>query len=264
MWGSDVLVDPKESLFVNNCVKLALKKADVITTDGQNTYDEMVQHFDVSKDKLKIIYHGVNTKIFHQQKYDENLSKELFNEKCPIAISVRFLNDKNDMNTFIKAIPLVLEKVKNAKFIIGGNGSKEQELKDLVESLDISNSVHFAGYIKHSELPRYLSSANVYVSTALWDGGISVVTLDAMSCGLPIVSTDIANASQWIKDNENGFLIKTKDYKTLAEKLIFLLQFTETSKRWGEKNRNIIKEQQDEEVEMKKVADIYENMVGMN
>lgn len=262
VWGSDVLIDPNESKFIKKCVQYTLKKADIITTDGKNTYDEMLNNLGADIDKLHIIYHGVNTKMFSPEKKDDNFSKELFNERCPIAISVRFLNEKNDMETFLKSIPLVLEKVSNAKFIIGGNGPKEQELKDLVKSLDISNNVHFAGYIKHSELPRYLSSSTVYVSTSLWDGGISVVTLDAMACGLPIVSTNVANASQWITDNENGFLIETKDYKTLAEKLIFLLQFTETSKRLGEKNKDIIEEKQNEEVEMTKVANIYKKYSG--
>ncbi|MFW6130253.1 MAG: glycosyltransferase family 4 protein [Atribacterota bacterium] len=261
-WGSDILVDPQQSKFVNRCVKYTLKKADVITTDGKNTYDEMLNNLGADIDKLNIIYHGVNTKMFSPDKKDDNFSKEIFNEKCPIAISVRFLNEKNDMETFLKAIPLILEKIKNAKFIIGGNGPKKDELIDLANSLKISNNVYFTDYIKHDDLPRYLASSNVYVSTALWDGGISVVTLDAMSCGLPIISTDIANASQWIQDNENGFLIETKDYKTLAEKLIFLLQFTETSKRLGEKNRNIIEEKQNEDIEMSKVAYIYRKYSG--
>ncbi len=261
VWGSDVLVDPKESKFVDNYVRYTLKKADVITTDGQNTYDEMVQHFKVDKDKINIIYHGVNTKMFNFDKYDKNFSKEIFKEKCPIATSIRFLNKKNDMETFIKAIPLVLEKVKNAKFIIGGDGPQEQELKDLAKSLNVSNAIYFSGYINHKELPRYLASSTVYVSTALWDGGISVVTLDAMACGLPIISTNVANASQWIEDNKNGFLIETKDYKTLAEKLIFLLRFTETAKRLGELNKNIIDEQQNEDNEMTKMANIYKDVI---
>ena len=255
--GSGVLVDPKESSFVKRCLKYTLKRADVITTDGKNTYDEMINNLGADINKLNIIYHGVNIKMFCPEKRDEKFSEELFGATCPTVISVRLLNTKNDMETILRAAPLVLEKNKDVKFIIGGKGPKEEELKNLAKELNIEKSVKFIGWIKHDELPRYLASSDIYVSTALWDGGISIVTLDAMSCGIPIISTNVANASQWIKDNQNGFLIDTKDYNTLAEKIIFLLQFTESAKRFGYKNMEIIKSQQNEQKEMEKMDIIY-------
>ncbi len=136
-------------------------------------------------------------------------------------------------------------------------------LKELVESLEISSSIRFVGWIPHDELPKYLASSEVYVSTSLWDGGISIATLDAMACELVVVVTDVADNKKWIKDGENGFIVPTKDYELLAEKVINLLDNEEARKRFGEMNRKIVEEKQEYRREMKKMEKLYKKLIGV-
>lgn len=260
-WGTDVLVEPKISRISRLLTRFALKKADLITCDGENSKDAMI-NLDINQKKIKIIFHGVDTRKFDSKQNDKECIKNLFGEeKLPVVISARGLVPKNDMETLIKAIPLILKKVPDAKFIIGGEGPEKGYLKKLAESLGILNSIRFMGWIPHDELPKYLASSDVYVSTSLWDGGISIATLDAMACELALVITDVADNKKWIKDGENGFVIPAKNPEVLAEKIIYLLENKDIRKKFGEINRDIVEKKQNYVREMEKMEKLYKELI---
>lgn len=261
-WGSDVLTFPK-SRISKGMVRFVLNKADLITCDGENSKDAMINLGEDSQ-KIKIVYHGVDTKEFSPEQKDKELIKKLFGEeKFPAVISARSLRPMYDIGTLIKAMPSILKKISDAKFIIAGEGSEQNYFKELAKSLGILNSIRFVGYIPHNELPKYLASSDVYVSTSLWDGGIAVATLDAMACELAPVVTDVADNRKWIKDGENGFIVPIKKPKLLAEKVIYLLENKKIRKKFGEISRNIVKEKQEYEKEMKKMETLYKKLTGM-
>jgi len=210
--------------------------------------------------KIKIVYHGVDTKEFNPKQQDRKLREELKIFDSPTVISTRGLEPIYNVESLIKAIPLVLKQVPDAKFIIVNNGSQEAHLKELSKSLGIWYNVKFVGLIQHHELPKYFASSDVYVSTSLSDS-FAVSTLEAMACGLAPVVTDVGDNRKWIKEEENGFIVPVKDPKVLAEKIIYLLENEDIRKRFGEANRRIIEEKADYYKEMEKVENIYKALV---
>ena len=127
-----------------------------------------------------------------------------------------------DAQTLIKCIPLVVEKVPRARFIIAGTGSQESELKDLAQSLDISRHVEFPGLVPNKDVVSLMKKASVYVSTATADG-TSIALLEAMAAGLIPIATDIETNRNLIRHEKDGFLFKPKDEKDLADKLFSAL-----------------------------------------
>lgn len=155
----------------------------------------------------------------------------------------------------------MLKEVPETKFIIVGEGSEKERLKNLAVSLDVVDSVSFIGFVLNDELPRYLNATDVYVSTSLSDGGIAASTAEAMSCGLPVIVTDVANNRMWVEDGVNGFVIPIKNRKMLAERIIYLLKNEDARRRFGNINRKIIEERNDYYKEMAKMEDIYQGLV---
>lgn len=258
-WGSDILVAPKSSKINKAIVKFALRKADLITCGGENSIEEMVR-LGANPKKLKLIYFGVDTQKFNPEQRNGKLREELGVSNSPAIISIRSLRPLYDVESLIKATPLVLEQVPETKFIIAGDGEQGEYLKTFAVSLGVSDSVRFVGRLPHNELPKYLASADIYVSTSLSDSGISVSASEAMACGLPVVVTDSGNNKKWIKGEENGFVIPVRDPSQLAEKIVYLLRNPDTRKRFGEMNRKIIKEKQNYEKEMRKMEKLYEGL----
>ncbi len=260
-WGSDVLVAPKNSKINKVIVKSTLRKADLVTCDGENHAAE-VKRLGVDPKRIRVIYFGVDTQKFSPQPKKEGVREELGIKDSPTVISLRHLRPIYDVESLVLAAPLVLKKIPQAKFIIAGDGKQRGHLENLANSLHISDCIRFVGMIPHDELPEYLASADVYVSTSLSDGGISISTLEAMACGLPVVVTNSGDNKKWIKEEENGFVIPVREPSQLAEKIVYLLRNPDIRERFGKMNRKIVEEKQNYEKQMGKFAKLYGELIG--
>jgi len=259
-WGSDVLVAPRESRMSKWRVKYSLKRADLITCDAEHIKGPLIE-LGANPGKIKIICFGVDVRKFKPGVIYENLRKELGIANSPAVITCRRLDPNCDIASLIKAVPLVLAEIPAAKFVIIGRGSEEEKLKELAGSFNIAESVRFIGWVPHDELPRYLTAADVYVSTALSDAGIAASTAEAMACGLPVIITDFGDNRKWVEDGVNGFLIPLRAPEVLAARIIHLLKHEDDRKKFGQVNRQVIEERNNWAKEMEKMGVLYAELV---
>jgi glycosyltransferase involved in cell wall biosynthesis len=230
-WGSDVLISPGKSYLHRKRAEYVLKKADLVTTDAHFTA-EIIRQLGVERDKIIQSPMGV----------DSDMLEPAMKKRKPYwtIMSNRKLEPLYDVITFIKAIPLVLSQTKReVRLIVLGNGSQREKLMSLAHRLKLENKVEFRGMVSRKMLVRFYQESDIYVSTSTSDS-TSVSLLEAMSFGsIPVVS-DILGNREWIEEGVNGFIFPTSDYKTLAERIVYLInEFTDYA---GiiEKNRSLI------------------------
>jgi glycosyltransferase involved in cell wall biosynthesis len=259
-WGSDILIDAKESILKRQITKYVLKKTDLITCDADHMKKAMIE-LGTDHKKIFIIYFGIDTKKFSPQESSEKIREAFGMPNSPVIISLRNLEPLYDVKSLITAIPLVLKESPEAKFVIAGRGSQEVKLKELAKSLEVSDSIRFVGFIPNDELPKYLIMSNIYVSTSLSDAGIAASTAEAMACGLPVVITDFGDNRNWVEDGVSGFIVPLKDPKTLAERINYLLENEDIRKEFGMRNRKIIEDRNNYYKEMEKMESIYIELV---
>ncbi len=258
-WGSDILIQPKQNPLFRFLTKYTLKKADHIICDSELLNREIIK-LGADPGKINIVYNGIDTQQFNPQEGDESLRARLNVLEMPTIICFRHLRPVYNVEMLIKAIPLILGQVPEAKFIIGGDGEQRGYLQDLANSLGVSDSIRFVGWIPHNELPKYLASSDVYVSTSLSDS-TSLSLQEAMACELAPVVTDIPANQEWITDGENSFVVPINDTHMLAEKIVYLLKNKEARERFGKAGRKIIKERAEYEKEMGKMEKIYQGLL---
>ncbi len=257
--GSDILLDPGRNPLWKVLTRYCLKKADFIICRATHLAEE-ISKSGVHSGKIKIVRIGVDTAKFHPRQRDNRLRQTLgIDDSCPLVISTRNLEPIYNVETLIQAMPLVLAESPNAKLVIVGRGRQEAYLKRLAESLQIASSVRFISWIPHDELPEYLASADIYVSTSLSDGASNSL-LEAMASGLAPIVADIPANHPWIKVDENGLLFPTGDYDTLAKNIVHLIRNYELRKAFGKKNREIVQERAEHKTEMKKLEAIYREL----
>ncbi|WP_067052229.1 glycosyltransferase [Methanofollis ethanolicus] len=255
-WGSDVLIDPFDSILYKQMVCFALKHADMITSDGYNSKSAMVK-LGIKEDKIKIIYHGVDVSIFCPEKRDRSIIWDLFSGDYPTVISDRGLEPIYDVESLIRAIPIIKTEIPDVRFIIAREDYQKAYLMNLAKSLNVFDSIKFVGLIKHEDLPLYLSSSDIYVSTSLSDGGTAVSNIEGMACGLPPVVTNVGDNHRWVEDGVNGFLVPPKNPYYLAEKIIYLLKNISVRKKFGDLSRKIVEANANYYSEMEKMNTIY-------
>jgi len=212
-------------------------------------------------DKIEVIYFGTDVHLFNPNQRGETLREELGIHDSPMVISLRGFRPIYNVETLVRAVPTVLKEVPEAKFLVLGQGPQETFLKELAETLGVSESIIFSGVINHDQLPRYLASADIYVSTSLSDAGIAASTAEAMASGLPVIITDFGDNSRWVHDDVNGFIIPMQSPEALADRLIYLLNNKDKRTEFGNFNRRLIEEKNNTDVEMGRMGKLYKNII---
>jgi len=262
-WGSDVLIVPEArliSMIKAYIARYVLRKANLITCDAQHMKEAM-RKLGVDPQRIIIICFGVDTKKFSPKEKSEKLGAKLGIFGSPAVISLRNLDPIYDVESLIRSVPWVLKEVPESKFLIAGKGSEEKRLRELAKSLGVSDNVKFVGFIPNEELPAYLNTVDVCVSTSLSDAGIAASTAEAMACGLAVIVTDVADNRKWVEDGVNGFVVPIKDPKSLAEKIIYLLRNEDIRNQFGKINRKIIEERNNYYKEMEKMEEVYKELI---
>jgi glycosyltransferase involved in cell wall biosynthesis len=240
VWGSDIMDCHHIKRLL---VKFVLRKADVV--DG---FELRKQLIDLGCNPNKIIPHpwGVDTDVFSPKVRTDD-SRIIYS-----VISARFWEPKYSVETFIRAIPLVLRSVKNVKFIMLGGGTLENKLKKLARKLGVYENIVWVGRIPEEDMPKYLADADICVGTFPRHAGIGQTTKQAMSCGTSCIITEIVGDV----NTTPTLLYKQRDHQDLAEKILLLLGDEKTRKLMGDKSRNFVLKF----FNMKKNMKVWENV----
>jgi glycosyltransferase involved in cell wall biosynthesis len=246
--------------FLNPLWNFILVNSDMVTVNSRYTKGivEKLSKGIKNKPTIKIIPMGINTKNF----YPTGDKTDIFPQNN-VIFSVGRLVEKKGIKFLIEAMPLILREIPYAKLIIGGSGPLENELKDLVKSLNLGKKIFFTGYIKNSELPKYFRAADVFVlpsiQTKVGDTeGLGIVLLEAMGCGTPVVGSNIGGITDIIHNGKNGLLVEPKNPKDIAEKVIILFSNNNLRKKFSENGLKIVLERFSWEVVTDKFVKIYE------
>lgn len=194
---------------------------------SQSVKEELV-NIGLSEDKINVAEPGVDLELYTPGEKTEYPSVLYLNRVVPYK----------NVDHLVKAHRIVTNFIPNAKlFIVGCRGTKyEKYLKELVQELNLQNSVEFHPFVVGEEKRIFLQKAWVHVLPSTKEGwGISVT--EAAACGTPTVAYDVIGLRDSVKDGINGFLVPYKNIKALAKNIIELLSNEELRKRMSEKAR---------------------------
>lgn len=187
----------------------------------------------------KNVLHIVNPNPFVTQSEKRTDSKTV--------ISVGRLDAQKGYDLLIDAWKLVVEKHPDWKLNIFGTGELEHELRNKIRIFDMEDKIELKGLSK--EIEKEYMASSFFVMSSLYEG-LPMVLLEAMSCGLPVVSFDCEWGPREVIQNErNGFLVPAKDYIKLADQINILIE-----------NRQLRNEMSNEAVRTSKKYDIAKVM----
>jgi glycosyltransferase involved in cell wall biosynthesis len=191
-----------------------LKNADKIIVINEETKKILAKR-GVDKNKIVIISPGVDCQKFKPQR------KKTAKNTLEI-LSVGALIERKGFDVLIKGIGEVVKTERNIKVRILGDGPQKNHLKALVRQLSLEQFINFEGHIPHEKIMMYYKNADIFVSTSRAESW-GQMFLEAMSCGLPVISTVNIGSMNIIKDNKFGFLVPQEDYNSLAKKISYFL-----------------------------------------
>lgn len=153
------------------------------------------------------------------------------------VVSIGELNDNKNHITVIRALAKLNRK--DFKYVVCGVGPNKDMLLAEAESLGLKDNVVLAGY--RSDIPDILNAADIFVFPSFHEG-LPVSALEAMSCGLPVVCSEIRGNVDIVTDGENGYLFQPSDVKILSERLARLMDDKDIRNTMGKRNIAVVKE----------------------
>lgn len=215
-----VFINTSHNTFYNKkyFTHIALKTANKIAC-GNIVKQNLVDIFGFSENQITVIHNAVepfNGKITLL----DDLTR-LKNNGYFIVGSVGRLSEQKGMEYFILSYLQVQKICPNVKYVIIGDGEKKEDLKRLVESLNISHNIIFLGY--QENVRNIMSQMDLLVLSSLWEG-FPLTPIEAFSVGKTIIATAVDGTIEIVTDGKNGYLVPAKDELMLADKIIKLIQ----------------------------------------
>lgn len=195
------------------CVSTASK--DVVISKG------------LKHDKCVVIHDGMDVYEWYLPDNNYDLRREL-EEKTRLDLKEKFLLlyvgrlvERKGVCWFIQNVFPKLDE--NCIFLIAGTGGEEQKIKELIRSLKLENRVLMLGKVPDEVLRILYNSADIFIMPNIPVRGdmegFGIVAIEATSCGLPVIASNLEGIKDAIKDGKNGFLVEPYDVNGYIKKI---------------------------------------------
>jgi glycosyltransferase involved in cell wall biosynthesis len=174
----------------------------------------------------------------------------------PIVLYAGRIDKDKNLAVLINAIPEVLGQVE-AHFVLAGSGDKVEQMKELSKELGVDHAVSFIGWIdrESEDLQKIYQVASVFAIASPLETQ-SIVTMEAMASGLPIVAANSGALPELVKNDQNGFLFKAGDSADMAKKITDILLDKKMRIRMKKKSLEFISSHQIE-ISFNKLLEVY-------
>lgn len=168
----------------------------------------------------------------------ESVKRESTHSRTKTILFLGRIGKRKGVDILLKAMIDVVKVIPDARLVIGGDGDIES-FQSMCSPL--GGSVTFLGWIGPEDKEKELNNAAVYCLPS-WNEGLPMSILEAMSAGLPVVSTPVGGIPEAVIHGQNGYLVPPGDDSALAQALIRLLSDPELATKMGHEGRRLYEE----------------------
>ncbi len=153
----------------------------------------------------------------------------------------------------VEIMRIVVDHFPSARLIIAGDGPTRIEVERKIEALDLCNNIHLLGV--KSNMQEIMCSADLFLLNSTLEG-MPLVLLEAMSCGLPVITTPAGGIPELVRPGTDGVVTKGFDQEEYAQVIIEMLENDEKRKKFGEAGRKRV----EESFSAERVVNMYEKV----
>ncbi len=235
----------KQIGILKNIIIKSLDKTNLIITVGQEWYNVFIK---LTATNVVIVHNFIEVP-------DENL----YNPVSENIVTTGYVGQRKGYYDLIEAIPKIIEKFPKYKFSFCGNGEVEQIKERLIEK-QINDNVELTGWLSKKQIFQKLKSSSIYVLPT-YNEGMPLAILEAMSFGLPIITTKVGAIPSLINENENGIFVRPGNIAEISNALINLIDNEELRMQISNNNYQKIKESYSIESGMNQIIAHYKSII---
>lgn len=230
------VLEKKVIKFVWYPFRKVFDKLDLVTTPTKSAIALLRQN-KFLKDVVEISC-GIDLQRFNPKKKNPMLVKRYYPIESPILLCVGRLDKEKNVNFIINAVAKVSRKV-NFHLIIAGSGAEKKYLQQLTHALGIEDRVTFAGFVPDKDLPALYASSTCFITAGSAELQ-SIVTMESMASGLPVLALNAVALPELVHHEENGFLFTLQSPTKLAKYIEEIFTNDNLREKMGKKSLELI------------------------
>jgi glycosyltransferase involved in cell wall biosynthesis len=203
---------------VKQLLSIVFRRSYKVIAVSNGVRNSCFKHLSLEKDKIITIYNPLELPASRSR---DGYKKLRTKAHVPTIVAVGRLCEPKDYPTLLKAVKLISKKPP-IRLKILGDGPLLQELKNLAKDLGIKDCVEFSGFV--SDPFSIIRESDVYAMSSIYEG-LPTALIEAMACGVPVVSTRAKyGPEEIIVDGESGLLVDVGDSDGLANAILEILK----------------------------------------
>ena len=250
------LISASAPMWLNTVYKHTFSKATFHIADHIICYTaiekENIEKLGIDPKKISIIHNGVDTTLFTPS------TSEKISDKKQILWVGRFVTGKG-VEYLIEAFLKVLKKIPGTHLVLVGVGPEKPAIEERIRKLHLQSSVTLIDYLDNEELPGVYKNSDVFVLPSLMEG-VPRTILEAMACGVPVVTTNLPHLMDII--DGAGLVVPPKDLALLSNAILTILEDASLAEKMGQRGRKRIVQEYSWEDTVKKTLALYESQIS--
>jgi len=219
------------------CELFYVRRTPYFIAISKSVMRELMTYLGVPRERIHIIYHGVDTQRFRPNLEKENsMDISLPEDKPVVLFTGRFVATKG-IDILIKSAVRVIASIPEVLFVFVGGGNFRPYM-ELVKPHLRKNFI-FYGYSDYFLMPLLYSQATIYVAPTIYEP-LGIRVLEAMSCAKPVVASNVGGISEIISHGHEGLLVPPRNHVSLAKALIELLENPSLMESLGKNARKTV------------------------
>lgn len=178
----------------------------------------------------------------------------------PVVLYVGRVDPEKSLEVLVEAFSGVVKKVPEAVLVVVGDGTARPGLEKQAEKLGIAENMRFLGRVVGEDLPQIYRTGTVFCITSTTETQ-SIVVMEAMASGLPVVAVKAGAVPELVKNGKNGYLCEAGDAKTVAKRLVAVLDDSKQREKMKKESLKRIKKH-DISYTLARMEEIYKKVLA--
>jgi glycosyltransferase involved in cell wall biosynthesis len=226
--GGDIEKMAKKSPRLFRMTQSVLHGADHIIAVGEDLYEQIKKDYSIPSDKLSIINMGVNRQIFQPVNQQEARIQCGINSEEQIVLFVGNLIEQKGLLELIQAFEIAVQSTDVQLYLIGAEKQQlfKKQIEEEINERQLESRVHFLGTKDQADIALWMNAADCLVLPAHMEG-FGLVALEAMSCGTPVIGTNVGGLRHLLSGNA-GIITSVKNPVELANAMVEVISSKDT------------------------------------